>query len=170
MAIRKSVKLTYERLQEVLHYSFQTGTFRWAKRISIRIVVGKVAGRLDRHGHRYITIDGERFIAHRLAWFHVYGEWPSDQIDHINGNPDDNRLCNLRDSSQAENTCNRGKSSNNTSGYKGVTWHKKAKKWLAQIGANGQHYYLGLFDTAEEAHAAYCEAAVRLHGEFARFE
>jgi hypothetical protein len=89
-------------------------------------------------------------------------------IDHENGNPLDNRVRNLRFANKAKNGWNRGKPKTNTSGYKGVSWYKKKRKWVAQIVANKKSYYLGLFDTKEEAYAAYCEAAYRLHGEFAR--
>ena len=84
-------------------------------------------------------------------------------VDHINGNPLDNRRENLRVCSQQENSCNRGKNSNNKSGYKGVSWNKQCEKWRAAI--NGKH--IGIFDTPEEAHQAYCEAARELHNEFA---
>lgn len=170
MTIRSIVNLTAERLREVLDYDPATGSFIWVKRIGIRIVVGRLAGITDHYGHRYIGIDGERFMAHRLAWLYVHGVWPPDQIDHINGIPDDNRLVNLRLSSQAENSKNQRRSRVNTSGYKGVVWHKGAGRWMAQIWADKVKYYLGLFDTPEEGHIAYCEAASRLHREFARFE
>lgn len=88
-------------------------------------------------------------------------------VDHINGNTLDNRRYNLRIATAAQNTQNQRISRNNSSGRKGVSWHKAAGKWFAQIKANGQHFYLGLFDTIEEAHGAYCAAADSLHGEFA---
>jgi hypothetical protein len=87
--------------------------------------------------------------------------------DHKNRQTLDNRDENLRISNRSQNACNRGIQSNNTSGFKGVTWHKTARKWAAQINLDGKHIYLGLFDVAEEAFAAYCAAANQLHGEFA---
>lgn len=91
---------------------------------------------------------------------------PSHQlvVDHINGDRVDNRSANLRVCTRGQNLCNRGKTSLNTSGYKGVVFHQK--KWKAQIGFQGRHRYIGVFDTQEEAHIAYCAKAKELHGEF----
>ncbi len=88
-------------------------------------------------------------------------------VDHINGDTLDNRRCNLRIATQSENMRNRGKMSLNTSGYKGV--HAMGKKWGAKITIDKKQIHLGTFDTPEEAHAAYCKAALELHGEFANF-
>ncbi len=89
-------------------------------------------------------------------------------VDHVNGDGLDNRRCNLRPADQPRNGQNRGASALNTSGYKGVTWHKGGRKWMAQIVAEGQRYYLGLFVDPLEAARAYDAAARRLHGQFAR--
>ena len=89
-------------------------------------------------------------------------------IDHINGDTLDNRRANLRMASHGENIRNSKKPQNNTSGFKGVYWHKQAKKWLAQIKCEAKHHYLGLFDTAEEASLVYETAARKLFGEFYR--
>ncbi|GJH22444.1 hypothetical protein CBA19CS22_37900 [Caballeronia novacaledonica] len=90
-------------------------------------------------------------------------------VDHIDKNPLNNARSNLRVATYAENMWNRGKQSNNTSGYKGVLWIERIKRWSARISANGKRYYLGHYKTAEEAHEAYKAAAERLHGEFANF-
>lgn len=88
--------------------------------------------------------------------------------DHINGNGLDNRRSNLRIATPQQNQCNRGKQRNNTTGFKGVYYNKKCDKFAAAIRANKKLHYLGLFSTAEGAHAAYCAAADRLHGDFAK--
>lgn len=90
-------------------------------------------------------------------------------VDHINGDGLDNRRSNLRICSKSENLRNRGKPASNTSGYKGVAWSKAAGKWQAYITVEGKRKHLGLFETPEAGHAAYCEAATKLHGEFANF-
>jgi len=90
------------------------------------------------------------------------------EVDHKNSDILDNRKCNLRICSRSENLCNKKLSKYNTSGYRGVTWDKSKRKWQATITKNNKQYHLGRFNTPEEAHAAYCEAAKRLHGEFAR--
>lgn len=87
-------------------------------------------------------------------------------VDHINGNQLDNRRSNLRVCTPAENMQNRRLNKNSTSGLKGVTWNRQCGKWHAQIRVNGKRLYLGLHDTPEMAHLAYCEAAMKLHGEF----
>lgn len=93
---------------------------------------------------------------------------PDDmQIDHINGNRLDNRRENLRLATNSQNAMNQGKRKNNTSGFKGVSWHKPNKKWLAHIRLNSKTIHLGLYTTRELAYAAYCDACVKLHGEFA---
>lgn len=98
------------------------------------------------------------------------GENSQKQIDHINGNRADNRWLNLREADSCQNRQNMKRSSRNTSGFKGVSWHERGQKWMAQIACRGGREHLGLFDTIEAAYAAYCAAAKRLHGEFARFK
>lgn len=88
--------------------------------------------------------------------------------EHINGDTLDNRRDNLRIATRSQNARNRGKQSNNKSGYKGVHFHKASGKWIAEIGLNGKHIYLGLYSTPQLAHEAYCKAAEQLHGEYAR--
>lgn len=87
--------------------------------------------------------------------------------DHANGDTLDNRRANLRIATKAENMQNRRKSAHNTSGFKGVNWHRKTGKWQARITVNGKRKNLGYFDSPEMAHATYCEAAIKYHGEFA---
>lgn len=88
-------------------------------------------------------------------------------IDHVNSNRLDNRAVNLRIASQSENMCNRGPTSRNKSGYKGVYEHKSSRKWRAYIKKDYKQVYLGVFDTKEEAAIAYNNAALELHGQFA---
>jgi len=90
------------------------------------------------------------------------------EIDHANGNGLDNRRENLRVATNGQNVCNQGIRRSNTAGFKGVSWYKRAGKWRASIGLAGKKRHLGLYDTAEAAHAAYCRAALELHGTFAR--
>ena len=160
--------LTQEELKEILDYYPETGIFRWkSNRANNKIKVVDIAGTLNYNGYRYIRMNGENYREHRLAWFYVYGHWPEKEIDHINGMKTDNSIENLREASRSENNMNKPKQINNTSGYKGVCWHKAAQKWQAHIKINKKLKHLGLFDSPEEAYAAYCEAAKRLHGEFA---
>lgn len=88
--------------------------------------------------------------------------------DHINGDTLDNRKSNLRCATNSENLCNRRLQSNNTSGFRGVGWVKKDKRWRARLKVDGQEIVLGYFKTAEEAAKAYDEGARKVYGEFAR--
>lgn len=91
-------------------------------------------------------------------------------VDHINGNTLDNRRSNLRLATVKENTRNQQINKKNTSGYKGVSWYRKDCKWIARIKVDGKTLYLGSFKNPEDAYAAYCEAAAKYHGAFARFK
>jgi len=163
-------ELTAKRLREVLHYDPETGVFTWAVTLSQRAIAGSVAGSVHASGYRYIGIDGQRYPAQRLAWLYMTGEWPSDLVDHENLTPGDDRWSNLREATRAQNAWNAPCHRDNTTGFKGVYWHKAAGKWMAQIKANGRLVYLGLFTDINAAAAAYAGAAHRFHGEFARAE
>lgn len=159
--------ITPERLREVLYYDPETGTFTWKVSYANGCKPGKVAGRIHK-GYRQICVDRRLYFAHRLAWLYQTGEWPKNQIDHINGVSSDNRFVNLREATNPQNQRNRPQLHRNTSGFKGVT-RLRSGRWQAQIGANRKKNYLGCFSTPEEAYAAYCDAAEKLHGEFANF-
>lgn len=114
-------------------------------------------------GYIQLNVLGQHVLGHRLAWFMTYGEWP-EVIDHINGDPADNRISNLRNCSQGENVQNiRQPYSRNTSGLLGVSFDKAHGKFAAGISVNGKRRALGRFDTAEEAHQRYVEAKRELH-------
>jgi hypothetical protein len=109
-------------------------------------------------------INGKTTGMHRL----IAGTPAGVEVDHINGNKLDNRRANLRNCTRSENARNCSVRSDNTSGYKGVFWHKQHGKWSARIKLNGKRHHLGDFDTPTEAGAAYDKAAHEMHGEFAR--
>lgn len=115
---------------------------------------------------RHTTIAMHRIILSRVLERSLLRH---EQVDHINGNGLDNRRCNLRLANQSNNASNVAIKSNNTSGYKGVSRYSHSK-WRAQIVVNQKYIHLGIFDTAEEAHKAYCEAAKLHFGNFAKFE
>lgn len=162
--------LTLERLREALRYDSRTGNFHWLVNPKNGNKIGDIAGRPNRCGHWQIMIDGKRYYAHRLAWLYVYEKWPEVQLDHINLIPGDNRIDNLRYADRHQNGQNRRKQRDNKSGYKGVCWHKATQKWIAQIRINRVSKHLGIFSDPRLAYAAYCEAAKKYHGEFARAE
>ncbi|MCO1367149.1 HNH endonuclease [Burkholderia multivorans] len=143
------------RIRDLLEYNPETGVFMWKP---------KPAGHKRASGYISIHIDGVEIKAHRLAWFLVHGEWPQDRIDHINGDPSDNRISNLRDATARINAENQRRAKvTNQAKLLGVTWHAKRGKWQAEISTNGKKKYLGLFESAEEAHLAYLDAKRALH-------
>ena len=155
-------ELTAEKLRELLHYEPETGIFTRKVRTSNRAKAGAVAGCPDGLGYLRIMVQSRLYQAHRLAWLYVYGEWPKLNIDHINRNPSDNRLVNLRDVTQKQNMQNASKYSHNTSGHPGVAWHKRISKWRAHIMHNQKDIHLGYFSILEEAIAAR-KAAEKLY-------
>jgi len=157
-------------LKSVLKYSCDTGLFKWQIVTNSRIHIGMVAGTKNHpSGYVYIFIDKIKYLAHRLAWLYVHGEFPQNCIDHINGVKSDNRIINLRDATRMENSCNRGKNKNNTSGFKGVSFYKNSKKYHAEIRGNGKRKRLGCFTCPKAAHEAYRKAAKEMHQNFKNF-
>lgn len=160
--------LDQDLLQEVLRYKPKTGEFFWLRRPGKGTrsdLVGRRAGYPVRKGYWDIEIGGRAYKVHRLAWLYVYGDWPKDQIDHINRDKADNRIVNLREAANGQNGAN-SKPKPSRSGLKGAHWQKREKKWSSDIHRNGRKEWLGFFDTAEAAHKAYCKAAKKTFGEF----
>lgn len=165
-------EISQKELKERLRYDAETGNFYWAKvlpRSSSR--VGDIAGCIEnKNGYRVIKINRRMYKAHRLAWLYVHGQWPNEVLDHVNGDPSDNRICNLREATHSQNMWNSRTPKNSSSGMKGASWCTTNKAWISSIKKNRKTYHLGHFATADEAAAAYRRAALELHGDFARFE
>lgn len=159
-------RISAEKLRELVDYDPKTGILTRKVRTSNRVHVGDRVGTVVGNGYRLARIGGHLALEHQFAWLYVHGVWPDHWIDHANGDIQDNRISNLRRSTISQNAGNSKKPTTNTSGFKGV--YKKRGKWSADIRCNGDRERLGVFDSPEEAHAAYCEAAQRLFGEFAR--
>jgi hypothetical protein len=155
-----------ERLDELLAYHLAAGYFTWRVSRGGTARAGTVAGGPDASGHIRIRIDGRLYSAHRLAFLTMTGRWPENDVDHIDGNPADNRWCNLRPATHAENARNQRTRTDNTSGVPGVGWHAASGKWQARIKVNGRFIHLGLFVELEDAVAARRAAELEPFGEF----
>lgn len=155
--------ITPEFVRCILDYDPETGVMVWRERplemfsrdsdhmVWNKRFAGKQAGGIGAYGYWIIMIKPRPRMAHRLAWAHHYGEWPSKFIDHINGDRTDNRIANLRDVSPVENGRNAHRSLANKSGVTGVFWREDISRWSAYITDNRKRTYLGTFKTFEDA-------------------
>lgn len=176
---RMKTEISVEYLRECFTYNPEEGTFIWKIRprehfksedrwkTMNKRCAGKIAGGPTHHGYILIGVGRERHLAHRLAWVMSTGKWPDDTIDHINGNPSDNRLSNLRQASFLENTHNTRIRSNNTSGAKGVYKGPVSGRWRTYINKHKKRFFFGVYENYEDAVAVVREAREKLHGEFA---
>lgn len=163
------MRISHERLKELLHYDPLTGIWRWRVHRQPNIIPGKIAG-FRQKSYIKITVNGRGYYAHILAWFYMTEQWPDDEIDHKNTVKNDNRRINLREATRAGNCQNSSLRYDNASGYKGVSFYRPTGKWVAQIGGRSPlPRRIGYFETKEEASEAYKAEAIRLFGEFARF-
>jgi hypothetical protein len=161
---------TRKEILSVIAYDPLTGWFTRKHSKYCPWTAGKRSGSAGPKGYRLLHINGSYYMEHRIAWTIIYGQIPEGMtVDHINGRKGDNRIENLRLATDCQNSYHRPKKSNNVSGFKGV-YQRENGKYRAVITAGKKRKSLGSFNTKEEAYAAYCEAARRLHGEFARFE
>jgi hypothetical protein len=159
------MELTQALANELFEYS--DGVLYWkVARCNNRIKAGDRAGRLSWQGYWETGINGKKYGNHRLIFLMKNGYLPS-LIDHIDGNPKNNLIENLREATYEQNNHNAKLHIGNTSGVKGVHWHKRSKKWLARVGVSGRRTHVGYYSTIEEASKAVQEAREKLHGEFA---
>lgn len=159
--MRPAQPCSHEWLLANLSYDAATGEFAW--KTVRRGVRGKTAQ--GRAGYQSITINYRSFGAHRIAWFYVTGEWPTLQIDHVNGDIQDNRFANLRPATNGQNKANSRRPRNNSSGVKGVAFNKGARRWMGYYRAGGKQV-IREFATFEEAVKFRQEAVRAAHGEF----
>ncbi|WP_170935612.1 HNH endonuclease [Sphingopyxis indica] len=157
-----------EELRQLLRYEPETGKLFWKASLSNRAPAGAEAFSIhhasDRLTYRRGKICGHRVYAHRVIWTIVHGYWPKGDIDHINGDPSDNRLANLREATRSQNNMNTGLRRDNVSGVRGVTWCENSRRWNARI----RNRHIGSFATREEAASAYEAVAIREYGAFVR--
>lgn len=155
-------------LREALAYDPETGVLRWTKRPSpqaTRVKPGAEAGCFDGNGYRTLRFRRKQYLGHRVAWALMHGKWPQGEIDHRDGDPSNNRLSNLRECAHFQNAANQLQPVG-CSGLRGAVWNKSAGKWQAQIKVRGRIAHIGLFNSPEEAAAAYW---TRKHAECGEF-
>jgi len=159
--------ITQQRLHELFEYR-EDGNLIWKIKIGKRIKVGDIAGAYDQ-GYTRISINYTRYPLHRLIFLYHHGYLTVGlQIDHIDGNSENNRIENLREVTQRQNNMNSKLKVTNTSGVKGVYWSKAQRKWHSRIKVNGKNTHLGYYDTLEEAESVVKDARKKYHGEYAR--
>lgn len=151
--------LTHARLTSLVTYNPATGEFT---RLSGKRAGHKTGSRI-RSGYVHIYLDGKTYKAHRLAWFYVNGRWPDGDIDHINHNRSDNRIENLRVAVGVENHHNRRRITNSLTGFIGVAWHARDRRWQSTIEASGRATHLGYFKCLGQAIRARIDAEKIFH-------
>lgn len=144
-----SEPITYGEAHKAFEY--KNGGLYWRSDGSGGRKSGNRAGCIAGYGYRQICLKGKRTKEHRFVWLMHYGEWPKRNIDHINGITDDNRIENLRLADHDENAKNSKRSNCNSSGYTGVCWHGRQKKWTARICVNYKEIHIGTFETKQSA-------------------
>ncbi len=141
-------------LKEIIKYSPSTGIFRWRESRGNQYAgEGVRAGYVSSRGYRVIEIGGVRYLEHRLAWLLHYGKTPQKQIDHINGDRADNRISNLRESDNRDNSGNRECHRNGK--LVGACYFKARDNWMSTIRHQGKSLFLGYYPSEIEAHTAY---------------
>lgn len=143
--------ITRNELKKILNYNRKTGIFKWNIKASKNIKVNDIAGTLTKDGYIHIKINRKIYKAHRLVWLYIYGEMPNEKIDHKNHIKNDNRFRNLRLVTHSENMKNLSKRKDNKSGYTGVYYRNKNKKWCASIRVDKKQLHIGYFDNRADA-------------------
>lgn len=161
----RTLSLTQKRLKEVVRYNKQTGLFYW-KVSTGKAKRGEVAGHTDSKGYTKVSIDGVKYFAHRLAWFYVYGTWPTQNIDHKDLCRNNNRLSNLRDVGQSINGLNGPLRRNNSSGYTGVSYDARRRTWVAYVHRAHHKKHLGAYKNLAEAVEARRSALTQIFQQF----
>lgn len=149
-------------LRELFVYDATTGLLTWRKTQGTASA-GREAGWLHRSGYVYVGVAGKSYKAHRIIWYLHHGTPPKDLLDHIDRNPTNNRIENLRECTHAQNQQNKRTYSNNRSGIKGVNWYSRYGKWRVRIQHMGKPLLVGMFADFEEACNARIQAQEKLH-------
>jgi hypothetical protein len=158
--------LTYEKVNELFEY-LHNGELKRKITTSPKSIKGTIVGNGDLRRYKYFSFKGKKYYNHRIVWLIHHGCMPK-QIDHINGNPIDNRIENLRECNQSQNNWNQGIKVTNKSGHKGISWYVRNKRWVAKLNVCGKSHIVGNFVNKEDAIKAMEKTRIELHKEFAR--
>ncbi len=150
--------ITQSQLKDAVQYDEDEGLFYWVKPTGKRVQPGQLAGSVNNHGRYVLGINGCAYLQSRLVWLFVHGSMPVGDIDHIDGDPTNNRLKNLRDVPHQENMKNMPRRLDNKSGHSGICWDKSRGKWRVQIDIDGMKTTIGRFADKENAVNARKEA------------
>jgi hypothetical protein len=148
------------------HFDYKDGELYWKNRTSNRNKLGQKAGSPDQHGYVNICFNYKKHKMHRIIFLMHHGYLPKE-IDHIDGNPQNNAIENLRPANRSEQLCNTKLRKNNNSGVKGVCWDKAKQKWMVRVNKDKKNVYMGRFDDFELAELVAIEARNKYHGEYA---
>jgi len=160
------IDISQKRLHELVEYDPETGVFT-AKLSRGNVKTGSVLGSANGYGYIKFSLDGNKYFAHRLAFLYVHGYLPN-VVDHANGLRSDNRIANIREANNSLNARNSSKKRYSKSRFKGASFNKRSKKWVAQIRSGGGLIYLGHHNTDVEAAFAYDMASIAMHGEYGK--
>ena len=154
--------------QQLMHelFDYRNGDLYWKVKSSTKVSIGDRAGTLNAKSYRQISIKGWLYLAHRLIYLMHHGHLPWC-IDHIDGNPLNNKIENLREATMSQNMKNRPINSNNTSGFKNIYKSKNGKKWIVVLMVKNKQKYFGSYEDIELANLVATEARAKYHKEFA---
>jgi len=157
--------ITQEQVRKLFDYNPETGDITRKISVSSNTMIGDPAGYKGKRGYKYTSIKNKKYYNHRIAFLYYHGYLPKS-IDHINGNPLDNSIKNLRECTQSQNGCNK-KAIKSKSGVKNVTWNNNTKRWCVVIIKSCKKHCFGCYDDLADAEKVAIEKREELHGEFA---
>ena len=166
-AMKGQIMITQSELKELVNYDKDSGIFTWKKKTSNRVKVGSVVGNLHNCGYIEMRVGGTRCLAHRLAFLYEHGYMPN-LVDHVNGNKQDNRICNLREATYQRNAYNSKIRSDNKSGVRCVSWNKTSNKWEVRVKLNGKLNHYGNYSDLDVAKKVADKIRNLEHKEFYR--
>jgi len=167
IAMKGHIMITQQELKELVNYDKDTGIFTWKKRTSNRVKVGDAIGNLHNCGYVEMSVGGKRYLAHRIAWLYMYGYIPQ-LIDHIDGNKQNNKICNLREATYQSNVYNSKIRSDNKSGVRCVSWNKKRNSWEVRLKIDGKLKHYGDYKDLSDAKKVADKIRSESHKEFYR--